>query len=148
MSQEGWNKWVEQDCKTFRFTYYGDEYTARLWVGGYRNNDNLAIMLYCYNENEDMWEEWADITVNTVRVFPRVEINSVSITLDTNNFGEGPKLLEELGVGEALPGNPVFEQGFCRFPIYKINLEKLKEYDPMGCAHYDELTLPNLGISR
>lgn len=136
----------KQDYKAFCFSAYDKEYDARLMVDSYSSNDNLAIQLYCYNPEEKDWSLWADITINTYEEFPRTEIDTAYAALDNNNFDKGPKLLKDLGIGKAMPGNPAVYQGYCKFPIFKINLDKLREYDPLGCARYDEVTLPDLGI--
>lgn len=127
---------ISEDTKTFKFTSFGETLEGRLRIGSYAYNNNLAIALESYDPDFHFWEPYTTLTVN-IEDFARIAPDKAWVTLDTNNFPGGEKLLTDLGIGKREPH--VIRSGFCEYPIYEIDLDELKKYDPEGFKQYDDL---------
>lgn len=97
-------------------TQYEKYENCVLSVGRYANNNHIA--LFVMSDKGPV----AVLTVNIDRIENFPEDCSC---IDTNNFPEGMDLIEELGIGEPCGA---LASGFCIYPIYKFNLEKIKNY--------------------
>lgn len=89
------------------------EYT--LEVSHYFNNNNLALIMH----GEE--EPYAVMTVNLGVLFDKT-----MAFIDTNNFPEAIKIIEEYKLGE--PTDITRVSGFCVYPLYKFNLEEVEKY--------------------
>ena len=97
------------------------EYDGRklvLMTGNYVNGGGLALYLKDIEEGP-----YARMTVN----IPNCTPISGDVILDTNNFPEGRQIMEEYGLGK-WTGNMV-PSGFCWYPIYTLNMDKIREYE-------------------
>lgn len=103
-----------------KFEYYDTVYTLYTRVSTYYANNNLAIEIVCWNE-EDGTEPFASLTVNTQTILPA---NQAAV--DTNNFPEAIQLIEEYRLG--VPTGEYVYSGYCRYPIYEFNIQELKDY--------------------
>lgn len=83
----------------------------------YLNNLHVALSIFC-DEGP-----FADLTVNIdgIERFPK---NFSCI--DTNDFPQGTMLAEQLGIGK--PTEYVLRSGFCTYPVYEFDMDKIKEY--------------------
>lgn len=85
------------------------------------------------------------LTTATVNLGPDAGNQSVlrpgATFLDTNNNPEIAKDFEDAGLAEPYErwGEPVTrDSGWCSYPLYQFNLQKLAEYDPEGVKSYQD----------
>ena len=93
-------------------TDYG-KYDVSIMLETYTNNNNTCISLY----DEDGCP-FATITTN-IEKLPKEYA-----CIDTNNCHWATKFLTDNGIGE--PTEYYKNSGFCTYPVYKLNLNKLK----------------------
>lgn len=68
------------------------------------------------------YRDWDILTVNTGAVLP-----PDTVCIDTNHHGEEIIAhLEKLNLGVSLGAR--VESGFCKYPIFQLNYDKLKKY--------------------
>lgn len=137
-----WKNWVEQDCKTFKVSDGQNEYDARLFAGCYESNGNLAVLVYYFDPDMEDWDLWNDLTVNTVTL-AKTDPNKVSVALDTNNYSQGPDLVQRLGIGTF--ESRFVSSGYCSYPVFSFDVAQLRLYDPLGVAEYEQLSISGLG---
>ena len=89
-------------------------YKVFLRMDKYMTWKNLALQLYCVD-----YSPFATITVNIKKLREGMAF------IDTNNCPWAPAFLEENGL--ATPTGEVVGQGFCVYPLYKFDMDKLKE---------------------
>lgn len=101
-------------------TYFG-EYEVKMVCSTYRNNNSLAIILTCHNDEYDFDEPFADLTVNLSGDIA----NDTYQFVDTNNCPWAEEFIEEnnLGTPTGLYGG----SGYCSYPLYQFNIDKIKE---------------------
>lgn len=102
---------------------YGDDNDVRLVLDMYRDNNNLFVGLEEHDEEFDFWDSYCDVTVNIVRLpFLESAINM--------NYGGQEKIdfLVKNGFGE--PAGYSLSSGFCTYPVFRFNADKIKELDP------------------
>lgn len=110
---------------------YGGKYIVSPWINMYKDNDNLYLGLYCQDKGGEYWEPFCDVTVNTV------SLAYLESAVDTNNNGAKiVDFLEANGFGQRTPY--VVSSGFCTFPIFKFNEDRLKEIDPKVFTEYQK----------
>lgn len=120
-------KIFDESLPKFEFIYvspYGLTERVTPKINCYANNNNLYLGLdYFGNDMEDwLWLPYCDVTVNVGKL-PYLES-----AIDTNNNGTGIiAFLEKNGFGH-LTGRSI-KSGFCVFPVFKFNEDKLKEVD-------------------
>ena len=102
--------------KTFTYRFLGEDYELAFYVGSYTNNGNMAIQLILPKE-EDVW---GDLTVNLDFLMPGFAF------VDTNNNSNIEKILKKHGF--AKPTGTTRVSGFCEYPLYEFDLEKMKPY--------------------
>lgn len=100
--------------KTMKLNAWGETYSLHTVIDAYRNNGNVYIGLVC----ED-GEPFADITTNIY--FLTENCGAV----DTNNFSEAEDLIKEYGLGKRVS---YANSGYCRYPVYEFDMDKVKEY--------------------
>ena len=123
---------MDKEIKTYELnSEYGGKYIVSPWIDMYGNNDNLFVGLYCQDKGGEYWEPFCDVTVNTV------SLAYLEGAIDTNNNGEKiVDFLETNGFGQRTPY--VVKSGFCTFPIFKFDEERLKQIDPKTFAEYQK----------
>lgn len=102
---------------------------VRLEINSYMNNGRLYIGL---TEAEGEYPEpFADMTVN---------IDGPCLPycgyVDTNNCPELEEFIVKNGLGEFT--DMVGNSGFCQYPLYMFNAEKLRELEPDGMEVYEQ----------
>jgi len=112
-------------------SWYGGTYTVSPWINMYANDNNLYLGLNCKDESGEFWEPFGDVTVNIAK------LPYLYSAIDTNNNGDSiVQFLEENGFGTLTP----FTQpsGFCVFPVFLFNEDKLRQIDPKAFAEYQK----------
>lgn len=108
---------------------FGNAYQVLPKLNTYANNDNLYVGLDFFDQEFEYWAPYADVTVN-VGSLPFLES-----AIDINNNGSKIlSLLLDNDFGE-LTGRSI-QSGFCTFPIFRFNANKLKEIDPVFFGKY------------
>lgn len=101
--------------KTYKVNSLGKEYEVCLSTGTrYYYGDNLAIWMYI----ADTGEPFATLTVNLDGELPKNQAY-----VDTNNCPWGERFIQENGIGKFL--NCYGYSGFCRYPLYEFDMEKI-----------------------
>ena len=100
--------------KTMKLKAWGETFKLNTVIDSYRNNGNVYIGLI----SED-GEPFADLTVN---IKPLAE-NCAAV--DTNDFPQAEELIKKYGLGERFA---YVQSGFCNYPVYEFNMDKVKEY--------------------
>lgn len=86
----------------------------------YRDNNRLAIVLY----DVDTKEDYAELTVN----LPDAKVyNKNQAYVDTNNCTWAIEYIKRSGIGKPLSDFSV--SGFCIYPLFEFNLERMKKYN-------------------
>jgi len=93
---------------------FGGEYEVSVHKANYYNG-NLAITLIC-----DNGEPYGIITKNLCDGLPRDQAYA-----DTNNMPDAERFIKENGLGEFTGATK--DSGYCTYPLYKFNLDKLEE---------------------
>ena len=90
-------------------------------LGRYVLGNNLAIEVLFVEGGE--LEPYTTLSVNLKgsALLPDEAI------IDTNNNSSAEKFIRQNHLGKKIPGR-VFQSGFCTYPLYKMDMEKLKEY--------------------
>lgn len=97
----------------------------------YTENSNLYVGFDYYDKDCETWLPYTDVTVNVGKV------SYLESAIDTNNNGQGiVAFLAKNGFGE-LTGESI-PSGFCVFPVFRFNEEKLKEIDGFVFAQYEK----------
>ena len=118
------------------YSPWGGKNEVAIEVARYAGRGNhLAIQLWCVetpdvgfcptlhaNENEWWWEPYARLTVN----FPGEKLADNEAFVDTNNVPNAEEFIEENGLGVCIPG--VKMSGFCVYPKYRFDMEKLAQF--------------------
>lgn len=99
---------------------WGQEYELGLMVSNYVLHDNLAIQLYCVDDNAV--EPFAMLTVNFDS-----KCNPVCAFVDINDCPWAIRLIDEYGLGK-LTGRTM-RSGYCVYLEYQFDMERLEHYD-------------------
>lgn len=102
---------------------------VELKINSYRNNGSLFMELW--DTGGEYPEAYGNITVNLDN-----EIPAYCAYVDTNNMPEMEEFIREnkLGVFTGLTK----ESGFCEYPLYLFDSDKLRELCPKGLAEYEK----------
>ena len=85
----------------------------------YTSNDNTAIQLLCWNDEFGCIEPWATLTVNLE------DLPEELCYLDTNNVPNAEEFMQKYGIGS--PTGLYTTSGFCTYPLYLIDMNRLNE---------------------
>lgn len=122
---------LEEEPRKF-FPYestWGGIYSITLAMNRYIENDNLYLAMGAFDEDLQGLDHFADITVN-VGALPYLQS-----AIDTNNNGDKiMDFLQENGFGT--PTGRTIRSGFCSFPVFKFNPDKLMEILPQQFKEY------------
>lgn len=109
--------------KTLNLCKYGKNHPMTFALHRYADNGNLRVDLITHEEGYP--EPWQNLTVNLGKCMEGYAY------IDTNNNGEEIlRWLFENGIGH-LTG-AVRQSGFCLYPEFEFNIEKLLEYTTSG----------------
>lgn len=110
------------------FFRVGGTRKVELEISTYQNNDSLYIGLNFAGEEYPEW--YGDVTVNLGGKVP-----DYCAYVDINNIPDLERFIEENEMGDftGLTGR----SGFCEYPLYLFNPEKLRELCPEGMAVYE-----------
>lgn len=104
--------------KYYKFNFFGEDYYIRLVARKYNDNSRLAVQAF-----EEDGVPFAVLTVN----IPGETLsgdNDKFAFIDTNNIPGADKFLIENGL--AKPTGYHGRSGYCFYPEFKFDLEKLK----------------------
>lgn len=111
--------------KTLNLYKYGKNYPMTFKLDRYTDNGNLYVGLITHVDGYP--EPWQNLTVNLGKCMEGYAY------IDTNNNGEEIlRWLFENGIGH-LTG-AVRQSGFCLYPEFEFNLDKLAEYTSSGLS--------------
>ncbi len=109
-------------------TQFGTTEQVSIEINTYLNNGNMYIGL---STMEDGYPEpYGDVTVNL-----GVEVPDFCGYVDTNNMPELEKFLVDNDIGEFT--GFMERSGFCMYPLYMFNVDKLRELCPDGMEVYE-----------
>ena len=106
---------------------YGGEYEVSLEINTYQNNGCMYIGLI---EHGEYPEPYGDLTVNLEGKAP-----DYCGYVDLNNMPELEKFIEDNDLGEFT--GLTRRSGFCEYPLYMFNVDKLREMCPDGMQAYE-----------
>lgn len=100
---------------------WGATHQITFSIEKYKNNDNLAIQMWRWDE-DGFQEPWSILTVNLTK-----KCNPNCAFIDVNNNGDNIiEWLEANNLG-VFTGN--FEiSGFCIYPEFEFNMDELNKY--------------------
>ena len=110
---------------------WGTEHTVELEIQQYLNNNCMHIDLI----EVDSREPYSNLTTNLGAKVP-----DYCAYIDINNLPEALRFIEEHNLGE-FTGIVGFS-GFCEYPLYMFNVERLRELCPDGMEMYER----NIGV--
>ncbi len=133
---------LEEFCKpldqeqmlTFESQFLGD-IQVQIEVQQYMNNGSLYIGMISFEDGYP--EPYGDVTVNLDG-----KVSNYCGYLDTNNMPTLEKFITENGLGEFTGFTK--QSGFCEFPLYQFNAEKLRELSPDGMKTYED----SIGVKK
>ena len=120
-------------------TPYGSEEITKVRINQYQNNGNIAIQLYCKDEELGFEEPYDMLTVNFEGLPPFTGFVNV------NNVPGIEEFIKENNLGEKVEGYEA-RTNFVTYPLYSFNEEKLKELDKDGFDKYAAWCLENIEI--
>lgn len=111
---------------------YSDTYQVIPYLSTYQTCPNLYMGLMSYDTDFGGMDHFTDVTVN-LRKLPYLHA-----AIDINNNGaQMLDFLQKNAFGE-LTGRQI-PSGYCVFPVFKFNEDKLRQIDPAGFAEYAKL---------
>ena len=102
--------------KYFNLNYYGETYRVYIEATKYMDNGTLALCMFT-----DEGEPFCNLTTNIMD--SNLFANSTTAFVDTNNCPWAEQFIVDNKLGKALGYSGA--SGFCRYPLYEFNLEKL-----------------------
>lgn len=95
---------------------WGKEYDVTIRSASYAVNDNYAVIL-----TETTGEPFATLTVN----LENSKLTKGYAFVDTNNCPWAEEFIKENNLGEFTGATR--QQGYCVYPLYRFNTDKIKE---------------------
>lgn len=107
---------------TLKLNAWGQDHKITLSTDRYDNNGNLAVQMWCLDD-EEFPEPWSMLTVNLTK---KCKPNCAFI--DTNNNGDS--IIDWLVKNNLGCETGNFEiSGFCIYPEFEFNMDELKKYE-------------------
>ena len=103
---------------------WGKTYTLRFVQGSYADNGTLAVIAYCYEDQ--MWQPYANITVNLGDPEPRLRGENFAF-VDDNNLPRIAEWLEKNGIAHIVEDGYLGRSGFCTYPLVEFDKAFLSE---------------------
>ena len=101
---------------------WGTDWKITFKVSSYANNGNLAISMIDWNDGYA--EPYASLTVNLGDRGDTLPMNQAYV--DTNNLSGIEAWIQKTGIGK-FTGH-VKPSGFCVYPLYEFDLEKIAQH--------------------
>ena len=99
------------------------------YLSMYLDNNNLFMGLDFYDENEQMFAPFGDVTVNVG------QCPYLCSAIDTNNNGNKIlDFLEQNGFGQKTGSH--IPSGFCLFPVFRFHADRIQKIDPEVYQEY------------
>jgi len=109
----------------------GETYSLAPKLNMYADNDNLYLGFDCFDKQDESIGPFCSATIN---IIPLAYLEAV---IDTNNNGNTLlDFLEENGFGQRTPF--AVQSGFCVYPIFRFDEDRMKEIDPKVFAEYQK----------
>ena len=108
------------------YTGYGETEKVNLELGTYDFGGGLYVGLSFYDPELEGMDFYGDVTVNILPLDPFV----ACVDTNNNNAEKITVFLTENGIAE--PTGRALPSGFCMYPVFKFNPDKLAELDPKG----------------
>lgn len=109
-------------------TQWGRKEQVQLEINNYMNNNGLYIGLM--GKEGEYFEPYGDVTVNL-----GVRAPDYCAYVDLNSMPELEKFIENNELGEFT--GLAERSGFCEYPLYMFNVDKLRELAPDGMEIYE-----------
>lgn len=116
--------------KTLKFKLFPDStitYTLRLSMHRYASNNSLAVLAECFDKDFDAYVPFCDVTVNLeeTSMIPAFVGEGFAFVDENDTPGIG-KTLEKAGLASFT--GIMGQSGFCAYPLYKFDLDKLRAF--------------------
>lgn len=108
------------NTRTYELVSYGQKYIIKLRLAKYDSNSNLAIHLYYYDDEFQSYAPYSVLTINLENLKDKT-----TAYIDTNNCPWAEKFIRDNKLGVSL--NKSFNSGYCTYPLYKFDMERIKE---------------------
>ncbi|MCK9466729.1 MAG: DUF4313 domain-containing protein [Candidatus Absconditabacterales bacterium] len=106
-----------KDLKSLKIKdYFGKNVDVVMEITTYTANDQLAILLY----NKKTGEYYSDLSV-----FVEPFKNKNYMAVDTNNLPEAENFIQKYELGHLVD---YVYSGFCSYPVYEMDVDKLNKY--------------------
>lgn len=113
-------------------TSYGETERVCITIGAYAHDENIYLGMDFLDRDLGAMDFYGDITVNITKLQPFMAC------IDTNNNGD--KIVEFLVNNDiAVPTGRSLPSGFCMYPVFRLNKEKLAQADPGGFRQYCQI---------
>lgn len=119
---------MNDEIKKVPFKWQCGEDVVSLHIGTYESSNTLYVGMICYED--DGPEPFADMTVN-INGYSQAP-NEAFINGDMGN--DILAFIKENKLGKVLPYT--VQSGYGRYAVVAFDLEKLKEFDPIGIDEY------------
>ena len=116
------------DNKLYFETQFGERKKMVIEINMYVNNGCMYIGLQ--EQVEDYFEPYGDLTVNLEGKVP-----DYCGYVDVNNMPQIEKFIVDNDIGEFTGLSK--KSGFCEYPLYLFNVDKLRELCPEGMQMYE-----------
>jgi len=110
-------------------TDFGNVELVELEVGACRNDGSLYVALTAVGDGYP--EPYGNVTVNLERKIP-----PYCAFVDTNNMPEAEDFLIDNRLASFT--GLVQESGYCTYPLYRFNVERLRQLCPSGMETYEQ----------
>lgn len=129
MDKENKDSGKKDNTLIYESEYIGEK-RVKLVVSSYACNN--AIYLGLEDPESEYEERWCDITVNL-----NLPIPPYFGFLDVNNFPKVREFVEKYNLGKYTV--TMGRSGFCAYPLYCFNKERLEELCPEQVAEYEQM---------
>lgn len=120
----------ERELLKYKESYTEEILDVAVDISAYVEKNNIYLGL-SYLDEEGIIEPYGDITVNLAD-----DLLPYYAYLDTNNLPGIERFVEENGIGTFT--GMMKTSGFCEFPLYALDAERLAELNPEGVRMYED----------
>jgi len=120
-----------ENIKTYEYESDFGTYQLHPWISTYANNGNLAMGFDHFDEEYQCWDSFCYATVNVI------PLGYLQSCIDTNDNGmKFLDFLEKNGFGQRM--DIAIPSGWCMYPVFRFNEDRLKEINPEAFAEYQK----------